>query len=155
VKQLQPCTSEDEVSDKFLTPSTRALSVESVYDSDSLTALTVARTLRLETLESFLERRMPRSADQMAFNNGAHNVANLMNITDSTGNPLMLSRTPRSIDEGLGEFFVDGRTSVFTDADLAQVSSLLQNSNHTSYSRAPRLYTVLRIINHLELLTNS
>ncbi|PMD22734.1 kinase-like protein, partial [Hyaloscypha hepaticicola] len=29
---------------------------------------------------------------------------------------------------------------------------MLQNSNHASYSRTPRLYSVLRIINHLELL---
>jgi hypothetical protein len=64
----------------------------------------------------------------------------------------MLPKTPRSIDEQLGEFFADDPAGHFTDADLAQISFLLQNSNHASYSRVPRLYTVLRIINQLNVL---
>lgn len=59
---------------------------------------------------------------------------------------------PRSIDERLGELFADDRAGHFTDADLAQISFLLQNSNRASYSRVPRLYTVLRIINQLKVL---
>jgi len=91
----------------------------------------------------------------MAFYDGAqlpHKFTNLISITESTGNSSMSSRMPRNIDERLGEFFTDGHASSFTDADLAQVSFLLQNSNRTCYGRVPRLYTVLRIINHLELL---
>ena len=75
-----------------------------------------------------------------------------MNISDNMENLSILSRIPRTIDERLGEFFADDHEGAFTDADLAQVSFLLQNSNRVSYSRVPRLYTVLRIINQLELL---
>ncbi|PMD37014.1 kinase-like protein [Hyaloscypha variabilis F] len=67
-------------------------------------------------------------------------------------NPLMPPKMPRSVDERLGEFFADNRTGHFTDADLAQISFLLQHSNHASYSRVPRLYTVLRIINQIKAL---
>ena len=133
---------ENEVSDKFLTPSTRTQSVGFIHDTDSLAAFTVP----LFAWEPFLKLRLPRNTDKMALYNG------VMNITDGTGYPSILSRTPRSVDERLGEFFTDGRSSVFTDADLAQISSLLENSNLVSYSRTPRLYSVLRIINHLELL---
>jgi hypothetical protein len=62
------------------------------------------------------------------------------------------STTVRSVDEGLGEFFAKDRVDTFTDADLEQISFLLQNSGCYSYSRVPRIYTVLRIIGHLEFL---
>lgn len=81
-----------------------------------------------------------------------NNFARPITILDGTGNSLTSPIAPRSIDERLGEFFADGRTDPFTDADLAQISFLLQHSNHASYGRVPRLYTVLRIINQLEVL---
>ncbi|KAH6669245.1 kinase-like domain-containing protein [Halenospora varia] len=91
----------------------------------------------------------------MAFSNNIQSMNNfdrLIAIPDGAENPLTPSRKPCSIDERLGEFFAEGRTGPFTDADLAQISFLLQNSNHPSYSRVPRLYTILRIIDQLEVL---
>lgn len=129
-----------------------------IHGSDSLAALTVTRALSLGTWEFFPKATVTgkcRRNFEMALYNGAqltHDFANVRRITDSTGNPSIPSRTPRCIDERLGDFFLDGRASAFTDEDLAQVSFLLQNSNDASYSRTPRLYTVLRIIDRLELL---
>jgi hypothetical protein len=81
-----------------------------------------------------------------------NHFAGIANNQDGTENPLMSPKVPRSIDERLGVFFADNRTGHFTDADLAQISFLLQHSNRASYSRVPRLYTVLRIINQLNVL---
>lgn len=91
---------------------------------------------------------MASSSDIQSINNFARPIT----ILDGIENPLTSSRAPRSIDERLGEFFADGRAGLFTDADLEEVSFLLQNSNGARYSRVPRLYTVLRIINQLEVL---
>jgi hypothetical protein len=81
-----------------------------------------------------------------------NNFGCLTNIQDGIEIPPMSPKMPRSIDERLGEFFPDDRAGHFTDADLEQISILLQNSNRASYSRVPRLYTVLRIINQFEIL---
>ena len=91
----------------------------------------------------------------MASTNGiqsTNNFAGSITILDGTENPLTTSTAQRTIDKRLGEFFADGRTGPFTDADLEEVSFLLQNSNDACYSRVPRLYTVLRIINQLQVL---
>ena len=87
----------------------------------------------------------------MVFNPQNH-FAYITNNQDGTENPLISPKMHRSVDERLGEFFADNRIGHFTDADLAQISFLLQHSNRASYSRVPRLYTVLRIINQLEVL---
>jgi hypothetical protein len=81
--------------------------------------------------------------------------------TDPPSHPLVIRSeteststrpTVRSIDERLGEFFAKDRVETFTDADLEQISFLLQNSGRHSYGRVPRIYTVLRIIDRLEFL---
>ncbi len=64
------------------------------------------------------------------------------------------STTVLTIDERLGEFFAEDRVEAFTDADFEQISLLLRNSGRYSYSRAPRIYAVLRIIGHLEFLND-
>jgi hypothetical protein len=73
----------------------------------------------------------------------------IRSMTEST--PMSSSRA-RSIDELLGEFFANDRVETFTDAALEQISHLLQNSGRHSYSRVPRIYSVLRIIDRLEFL---
>jgi hypothetical protein len=69
--------------------------------------------------------------------------------TESTSMP---SSRVRSIDKRLGEFFTKDRVETFTDADLEQISYLLQSSGRHSYSQVPRIYSVLRIIDRLEFL---
>jgi hypothetical protein len=64
----------------------------------------------------------------------------------------MSSSRARSIDELLGEFFAKDRVEASTDAELEQISLLLQNSGSHSYSRVPGIYSVLRIIDRLEFL---
>lgn len=71
--------------------------------------------------------------------------------TESTPTPTP-SSTVRSIDQRLGDFFAKDRVEPFTDADLEQISFLLQSSGRHSYSRVPRIYSVLRIIDRLEFL---
>jgi hypothetical protein len=73
----------------------------------------------------------------------------IRSMTEST--PMSSSRA-RTIDELLGEFFAKDRVETFTDAELEQISQLLQNSGRNSYSRVPRIYSVLRTIDRLELL---
>jgi hypothetical protein len=92
---------------------------------------------------------------KMAFSNNIqllNNFDHLITIQNDTEISLTCSRTPRSIDDRLEEFFADGRIGPFTDVNLVQISFLLQNSNRASYSRVPRLYTILRIIGHPEVL---
>jgi hypothetical protein len=71
--------------------------------------------------------------------------------TQTESTPMSSSRA-RSIDELLGEFFAKDRVEASTDAELEQISLLLQNSGSHSYSRVPGIYSVLRIIDRLEFL---
>jgi hypothetical protein len=73
----------------------------------------------------------------------------IRSMTEST--PMSSSRA-RSVDELLGEFFAKDRVEAFTGAELEQISHLLQNSGRHSYSRVPRIYSVLRMIDRLEFL---
>lgn len=62
---------------------------------------------------------------------------------------------PTSVEKRLGEFFL-GLTSEergnYSDQDLQDIAFLLRNTGRESWSRVPRIYTVLRRIGQLELL---
>lgn len=56
-----------------------------------------------------------------------------------------------AVDKGLSAFFSDETPRPFTDAEIEQISCLLE-SQDTSWGRAPRTYIVLRTIGRLDLL---
>lgn len=73
----------------------------------------------------------------------------MSSTAESTSIP---SSTFRSIDDQLGAFFIKDQLESFTDVDFEKISFLLQNSGRHLYSPIPRIYSVLRIIDRLEVL---
>lgn len=54
----------------------------------------------------------------------------------------------------LADYFERGETSrtCYTDQNFSDIAALLKESNRDSWSRAPRIYTVLRLIDQLTAL---
>jgi len=74
-------------------------------------------------------------------------------ISEPTTSDLRLD-TPRSVGRGMAELFskpIEGRPT-YTDADFIRISTYLRNAGCQSWSNVPRLYTVLRLINQLDML---
>lgn len=59
--------------------------------------------------------------------------------------------TPRGLDELFPESGWDGK-SRYTDAEFEWLVSYLRNTGHESWTRAPRMYTVLRLIDRVDLV---
>lgn len=59
--------------------------------------------------------------------------------------------TPRGLDELFPESGWD-RKSTYTDAEFEWLVSYLRNTGHESWTRAPRMYTVLRLIDRVDLV---
>lgn len=59
--------------------------------------------------------------------------------------------TPRGLDELFPESGWD-RKSRYTDAEFEWLVSYLRNTGHESWTRAPRIYTVLRLIDRVDLV---
>ena len=58
-----------------------------------------------------------------------------------------------SAEQRLQEFFPIGNVpATYSDLELQQMSRLLRNMGRGSWSKVPRLYTILRIIGQLQLL---
>jgi heat shock protein 1/8 len=64
------------------------------------------------------------------------------------------SSTPRTSERGLGAMFDKSAESdhAYTDAEFNQVSTYLKNTGQPDWSQVPRLYTVLRLIDGLDVL---
>jgi len=58
---------------------------------------------------------------------------------------------PRSFNELFPESGWDSK-SKYTDADFKDIASYLRNTGHESWSEVPRIYTVLRLVDQVELV---
>src|SRR5438552_11308657 len=61
----------------------------------------------------------------------------------------------RTVEEELDRFFQqrpDQPQAGYSDTHILEISSLLRNSEHPSWSQVPRIYVVLRTIGQLQLL---
>lgn len=58
---------------------------------------------------------------------------------------------PRGLDELFPESGWDTQ-SKYTDAELGDIASYLGNTGHESWSKVPRIYTVLRLVGQVELI---
>jgi len=68
-------------------------------------------------------------------------------------NNVAVSKLP--IDQRLGDLIPtigEGSSRMYTDSDFQQISSLLRDAGRLDWSNVPRIYTILRLINHLERL---
>jgi heat shock protein 1/8 len=75
--------------------------------------------------------------------------------TEIISTPLVSpSNTPHTVEFGINDLFSRpaGSNSVYTDSEFIQVSTYLQNTGQPSWSAVPRLYTVLRLLNQLDML---
>src|SRR2546430_15010376 len=74
-------------------------------------------------------------------------------MSGSTQSPLSPSKTIRTIEERLADYFpADRQRDRYTDAELIHISSLLEYIDRPSWAKVPRIYTVLRVIGQLQLL---
>jgi hypothetical protein len=66
----------------------------------------------------------------------------------------LLAGRPRTSERGLLELFDTSAESnhIYTDADFNQISTYLRNTGQPDWSQVPRLYTVLRLIDGLDVL---
>ncbi|KAJ4363593.1 Hsp70 chaperone [Neocucurbitaria cava] len=64
------------------------------------------------------------------------------------------SDTPRSTERGIAQLFSTSNEvrPAYTDADFILISTWLNNIGRPSWSMVPRLYTILRLINQLDML---
>ncbi|KAJ4303252.1 hypothetical protein N0V90_002145 [Kalmusia sp. IMI 367209] len=64
------------------------------------------------------------------------------------------SDTPRTANRGLTSLFNKPTDSslTYTDTEFIQISTYLRNTGQPDWSKIPRLYTVLRLINQLDML---
>ncbi|KAF1979816.1 HSP70-domain-containing protein [Bimuria novae-zelandiae CBS 107.79] len=64
------------------------------------------------------------------------------------------SSTPRTSERGLAALFntSDENSRTYTDSEFNQISTYLKNTGQPDWSQVPRLYTVLRLIDGLDLL---
>jgi hypothetical protein len=72
-------------------------------------------------------------------------------VEDHTFIPHSAATPYRSLQERMSEF-LPSRDDRYTDSDIQQISNLLEHMNCISWSKVPRIYTVLRRIGQLQLL---
>lgn len=89
---------------------------------------------------------------------------NLIKISPSSPGPIISqpfdpmdsprSETPHSTESGIHNLFSRPKTQelLYTDTELSTLSTYLKNNGRGSWSAVPRLYTVLRLIDQLDML---
>jgi len=74
-------------------------------------------------------------------------------VTESVPLSRQRTTTPLSIEGRLRAFFLEtAPRDKYTDQDLQDISMLLRNMGHESWGSVPRIYTVLRRIDELQLI---
>jgi heat shock protein 1/8 len=106
--------------------------------------------IRPVTLGSTLENQ--RETLHLRTSSSSTSVPGIFNM--STEKAVMRSSTPRNSESTITELFTqteEGRPE-YTDADFTRITTYLNNKGRPAWSRMPRIYTVLRLINQLEVL---